>query len=388
MRNFEYKNPVKLIFGKDQTSKIASEIPAGSKVLMTYGGGSIKKNGVYDQVIEALKDFEVLEFGGIEANPEFTTLMKAVNLARENKVDYLLAVGGGSVIDGTKFISAAIPYDGDDEWDILAKSLGRKLKSAVPFGTVLTIPATGSEANSGAVVSRSEIKEKRTFGGPMFFPQFSVLDPQVVRTLPKRQIANGTADAFWHVLEQYLTYPAGAPIQDRIAEGILNTLVEVGPKVIADPNDYEAAANLMYSATMALNGQIQQGVPTDWATHMIGHELTALFGIDHARTLSIIGPNLFRVMFENKKEKLVQYGERVWNITEGTEDERAQKAIEKTVEFLESLGIQTKISDYTSDYSEASKIIADRFKERNWLGMGERQDITPEKVVEIVEMSI
>ncbi|BDD01634.1 iron-containing alcohol dehydrogenase [Persicobacter psychrovividus] len=387
MNNFEFRNPTKLVFGKDQIAQLSTLIPAGAKVLMTYGGGSIKKNGIYDEVMAALKDFEVTEFSGIEANPQFSTLMKAVELIREQSLDFILAVGGGSVIDGTKFISAAVHYQGDT-WDILSKNLGKQLEEAVPFGTVLTLPATGSEMNSGAVISRAETQEKRAFGGPLFFPQFSVLEPKVIQSLPKRQLANGIADAFTHVMEQYLTYPAGALLQDRFAEGIIQTLVEVAPKVMEDPKDEEAASNYMWSATMALNGLIQQGVPTDWATHMIGHELTALHGIDHARTLAIIGPNLYQELFELKKDKLVQYGERVWGITEGTAEERAQQAIDQTTAFYQSLGIDTKLSDYTQEYASTKATILERFQERGWSKLGDRGSVTPAVVANIIDRSI
>jgi NADP-dependent alcohol dehydrogenase len=385
MLNFEFINPTKIIFGKDQITALSKEVPAGAKVLILYGGGSIKKNGIYDQVKEALKGHETVEFSGIEPNPEYETLLKALKIIKEQNIDFMLAVGGGSVIDGTKFLSAAAVYNGDTPWDILAKSI--RTEKGLPFGTVLTLPATGSEMNSGSVINRSEIKEKRTMGGPGLFPVFSILDPQVIRSIPERQIANGVTDAFTHVLEQYLTYPANAFLQDRFAESILQTLVEVGPKVLKDPADYISAANFMWCCTMALNGLIQKGVPTDWATHMIGHELTALYGIDHARTLAIVGPNLYKYKFENKKEKLAQYGERVWNITHGTLEERAQAAIDKTVDFFHQLEIKTRLSEYTDIYSGTSDIVYNRFQERGWKGLGERKDITPEDAKRIVEMS-
>ncbi len=384
MLNFELQNPTKILFGKGQIATIAKEIPANARVLMTYGGGSIKTNGVYEQVIEALKGHEVVEFSGIEPNPTYETLMKAVEIIRTQKLDYVLAVGGGSVIDGTKFIVAAVDFEGEP-WDILAKSI--RTTKAMPFGTVLTLPATGSEMNSGAVVTRVATQEKLSMGGPGLFPKFSVLDPEVIKSIPERQLRNGIVDAYTHVLEQYMTYPANAWLQDRFAESILQTLIEVAPKILADPSNYEAAANFMWSCTMALNGLIQKGVPTDWATHMIGHELTALYNIDHAMTLAIIFPNLYRNRFDNKKEKLAQYGERVWNITEGTTEEKAHAAIERTVAWLHELGVKTRLSEYTSDYAHTGEFIEKRFTERGWKGLGERRDITPEVVKEIVEMS-
>ncbi|MEA5403095.1 iron-containing alcohol dehydrogenase [Arcicella sp. DC2W] len=384
MLNFDFQNPTKIIFGKGQIATIAKEIPADATILMTYGGGSIKTNGVYEQVTKALAGRKVIEFAGIEPNPSYETLMKAVAIMRAEKVDFVLAVGGGSVIDGTKFLVAAVDYDGDP-WEILTKPV--RTTKAMPFGTVLTLPATGTEMNSGAVITRKSTHEKLGMGGPGLFPKFSVLDPEVIKSIPKTQLVNGIVDAYTHVLEQYLTYPAGALLQDRFAESILQTLVEVAPKIIADPSDYQAAANFMWSCTMALNGLIQKGVPTDWATHAIGHELTALYNIDHARTLAIIFPNLYKVRFENKKEKLAQYGQRVWNITEGTLEEKANAAIDRTVAFLHELGVKTRLSEYTDDYAKTADFIEKRFTERGWKALGERKDITPAIVKEIVELS-
>jgi NADP-dependent alcohol dehydrogenase len=384
MLNFEFQNPTKILFGKGQIATLNKEIPQDAKVLMTYGGGSIKTNGVYEQVIAALGSRTIIEFGGIEPNPSYETLMKAVEIMRTESIDFVLAVGGGSVIDGTKFLVAAVDYAGEP-WDILRKSV-RTFK-AMPFGTVLTLPATGSEMNSGAVITRHETQEKLSMGGPGLFPKFSVLDPEVVKSIPKRQLVNGVVDAYTHVLEQYMTYPAGAWLQDRIAEGIMQTLIEVAPRIIADPSDYTAASNFMWSCTMALNGLIQKGVPTDWATHMIGHELTALYNIDHAMTLAIVFPQLYKVKFEHKKEKLAQYAERIWNVSAGTIDEKAQAGIDKTVEFLHSLGVKTRLSEYTDDFAKAGGFIENRFAERGWKGLGERRDITPSVVREIVELS-
>lgn len=385
MNNFDFQNPTKILFGKDQIATLSKEIPAKAKVLLLYGGGSIKKNGVYDQVKAALTDFNVVEFGGIPANPEYAVLMDALKVIKSENITFLLAVGGGSVIDGTKFLSAAAVYEGEDPWNIL-KNSELSLKG-MPFGSVLTLPATGSEMNSGAVITRRETKEKLVMGGPGLFPVFSVLDPQVVQSIPEKQIANGLADAFTHVMEQYLTYPTGAMLQDRFAESILQTLVEVAPKIMKNPADYNAAANFMWSCTMALNGLIQKGVPSDWATHMMGHELTALFGIDHARTLAIILPSHYTYNFENKKEKLAQYAERVWNVTEGTLDEKAKAGIEKTKTFFNSLGIKTALSEYTDDYKGTAEIIKKRFTERGWKNLGERQNVTPSDVEKIVTMA-
>ena len=387
MNNFELYNPVNYVFGKDQTQKLATLVPKNAKVLIAYGGGSIFKNGVYDQVKSALQGFEIVEFGGIEPNPRFETLMKAVQIIREHQITFILAVGGGSVIDGVKFISGAVNYEGDAIEILKKRILFTDISKVIPFGTVLTLPATGSEMNSGAVVTIEATQEKLTLGGSALFPKFSIVDPNVIVSLPKRQLQNGVVDAFTHVMEQYLTYKHDAMLQDRLAESILQTLIEVGPSVVENPSDYKLASNFVWSATMALNGLIQKGVPSDWATHMIGHELTALYEIDHARTLAIIGPNLYKVMFETKKEKLAQYGQRVWNITGNSTEEIAHKAIEKTVEFYHVMGMKTKLSENTENYKETANFIVNRFEERGWLALGEKQNITLEKVREIVEMS-
>ncbi len=385
MNNFELINPTKVLFGKGQIANLTKEIPQGAKVLMVYGGGSIKNNGIYEQVTQALKGFEVVEFGGVPANPEYAVLMDALKVIKDEHITYMLAVGGGSVIDGVKFLSAAALYQGDSPWDILKNSI--KTEVGLPFGTVLTLPATGTEMNSGSVITRKETGEKLSMGGPGLFPQFSVLDPQVVQTIPEHQLANGITDAFTHVLEQYMTYPIGALLQDRFAESIMQTLVEVAPAVIKNPANYEAAANFMWCCTMALNGLIQKGVPGDWAIHAMGHELTAMYGIDHARTLAIILPGHYHYNFETKKEKLAQYGKRIWGIQEGTTDEVAEKAIEKTVEFFHSLKIDTRLSDYTDAYEGTAEKVNARFTERGWMGLGEHKNLTPTDVEKIVALS-
>ncbi|CAM3919263.1 MULTISPECIES: iron-containing alcohol dehydrogenase [Flavobacterium] len=386
MNNFELYNPVNYVFGKGQIEQLKDLVP-NKKILIAYGGGSIFKNGVYDQVKAALPTHDVVEFGGIEPNPRYETLMKAVEIIRKEKIEFILAVGGGSVIDGVKFISAAVNYEGDAAEILRKRILFKDVSKVIPFGTVLTLPATGSEMNSGAVVTIEATQEKLTLGGSALFPVFSIVDPTVIISLPKRQLQNGVVDAFTHVMEQYLTYTHDALLQDRISESILQTLIEIGPEVVENPSDYKLASNFVWSATMALNGLIQKGVPSDWATHMIGHELTALYEIDHARTLAIIAPSLYKVMFETKKDKLAQYGQRVWNITGNSTEEIAEKAIEKTVEFFHTMGMKTKISENTENYENTADFIVSRFEERGWKAMGEKQNITPEKVREIVEMS-
>ncbi|HRV45364.1 MAG TPA: iron-containing alcohol dehydrogenase, partial [Smithellaceae bacterium] len=320
MNNFTFYNPTKILFGEGRIQDIAEEIPKEAKILMTYGGGSIKRNGVYDEVREALRGFAMEEFGGIEPNPTFETLMRCVEAARENQTDFLLAVGGGSVIDGTKFIAAAVFHEGDP-WEIVA-SYGKKAKRSLPFGTVLTIPATGSEMNNGAVVTNRALNAKLPFMHASLFPKFSVLDPTKTYTLPPEQIGNGVVDTFVHVTEQYLTFPVNGKLQDRFAEALLLTLIEEGPRALAEPKNYDVRANLMWCATLGLNGLISVGVPQDWATHMIGHELTALRGLDHGKSLAVVLPVLLKMRAREKKDKLLQYAERVWGITAGEDAAR------------------------------------------------------------------
>jgi len=383
MDGFNFQNPVKIIFGRDRLPSITSEIPKNSKLMITCGGGSIRKNGVYDKLINTLKGYNYIEFWGIEPNPVFETLMKAVEIAKAENIDFLLAVGGGSVADGTKLISAAIPFGGDP-WEIVKRRA--KPTKAVPFGCVLTLPATGSEMNCGAVITRRDTKEKLSFQSQLVFPRFSVLDPTFTYSLPTKQVANGIVDAFVHVTEQYLTFPAQAQIQDRFSEGILCTLIEEGPKTIANPTDYDARANLMWAATMALNGLIGCGVPQDWATHMIGHELTAFFGLDHAQTLAVVLPSLLLVQRDSKRQKLIQYAKRVWNINNGNEAELIESAIEKTRLFFESLGLPTRLSELGAT-EDISDVIVSRFQSRNMLPMGDSKDLSADKIREILRLA-
>jgi NADP-dependent alcohol dehydrogenase len=385
MLNFTFHNPTRIHFGKGQIKAVSSEIPKDAKVLMTYGGGSIRQNGVYSQTMDALEGRTVLEFGGIEPNPEYETLMEAVRLGREEKVDILLAVGGGSVLDGSKFIAAAIPFEGD-AWDICRESA--PVDRATPVASILTLPATGSESNPFAVISRAETSEKLAFSSPHCFPRFAVLDPETTFSLPPRQVANGIVDAFVHTMEQYLTYPANAPLQDRFAESILQTLVEVGPKTLAEPRDYDLRASFVWSATMALNGLIGAGVPQDWATHMIGHELTALYGIDHARTLAVVLPHLLRVQKQQKGEKLLQFAERVWGIRTGSSDERIEAGIRSMEQFFESLGLPTRLAKYADATGDTPSIIASRLDRRGFNKLGERQAVTPDVVRELLSLSM
>jgi NADP-dependent alcohol dehydrogenase len=381
MFDFTFHNPTKILFGKNAIELIGEEIPADARILMTYGGGSIKRNGVYERVMHALKGKPVTQFGGIEPNPRYETLIPAVELVRREEIDFLLAVGGGSVLDGTKFIAAAVPFEGDP-WDILEKRA--EVRKALPIGAVLTLPGTGSEMNGYAVITRWEKKAKLAFYSPLVYPRFAALDPQTTFSLPSRQTANGIVDAFVHVMEQYLTYPVNAPLQDRMAEAILLTLIEQAPKVFEKPTDYDTRASIMWCATTALNGIIGVGVPQDWATHAIGHEITALYDIDHARTLAIVLPGVMEVKRREKREKLLQYAERVWGIREGDEDSRIDEAIERTREFFESVGIPTRLSAYGIG-AEAVPAIVQQLRAHGMTALGEHGDITPEVAARILE---
>ncbi len=385
MNNFTFFNPTRIHFGEGQITKLAEEIPANARVLITYGGGSVKKNGVLDQVHAALAGRNYEEFSGIEPNPHYETLMKAVDIVKAKHIDFILAVGGGSVIDGSKFIAAAACYEGDP-WEILL-TYGSKIKAAIPLGTVLTLAATGSEMNSGAVITKAATQDKLFFLSPFVQPRFSVLDPKTTYTLPARQIANGVVDAFVHTLEQYMTYPVNAKVQDRFAEGLLSTLCEEGPAALANPKDYGAQANLMWTATMALNGILSTGVPTDWATHMIGHEITALYGLDHGQALAVVQTAVWKHQFAGKRAKLAQYAERVFGIRTGSEEEKARAAIEHTEAFFARMGNPVRLSAYGLGEETIEKIVA-KLVEHGHTALGERQDITPDATRAILRLAL
>lgn len=385
MQNFIFHNPAKIIFGHDQISSIGNEIPGDKTVMIVYGGGSVNRNGTLKKVRDSLKNYTVYEFGGVQANPHYETLMEAVALVKDKGVNFLLAVGGGSVIDGTKFVAAAACYDGD-AWDIV-KSYGSVVKRALPVGCVLTIAATGSEMNNVAVVTKAETKDKLFFASPYVMPQFSVLEPELTFTLPPNQTANGVVDAFVHVLEQYVTYPVNAKVQDRLAEGLLNTLKEEGPKVLTDPEDYDARANIMWAATMALNGLLSTGTPADWASHLIGQEITGLYGLDHARTLAVMIPAIWKYALADKKQKLAQYGERVWDIPASDIETMALKAIDATVAFFETMGVKTRLSDYGLG-DDIIPAVTNKLKEHGHVALGEHANITTEKVEEILKLAL
>ncbi|MEH8182850.1 alcohol dehydrogenase [Aeromonas allosaccharophila] len=378
MNNFTLHTPTKILFGQGQIAQLRAQLraqlPSDARVMITYGGGSVIRSGLLEQIRSELAGMTLFEFGGIEPNPAYETLMGAVALARAERVDFLLAVGGGSVLDGTKFIAAAAHYDmAKEPWHIL-ETVGSEVRSAIPLGSVLTLPATGSEMNMGAVITRRSSGDKVHFFSPLVMPRFAVLDPVLTYTLPERQVANGVVDAFVHTVEQYLTYPVNAKVQDRFAEGLLLTLIEEGPKALAEPHNYEVRANIMWSATMALNGLIGAGVPQDWATHMLGHELTALHGLDHAQTLAAVLPALLQAKRKQKHAKLLQYAERVWGLRSGSEAERIDDAIAATRDFFERMGVKTRLRDYGLKDLGIDTLIG-KLGEHGMTRLGEHSDI-------------
>lgn len=381
MNNFIFQNPTKLVFGKGEIARLSKLVEKDRKILMTYGGGSIKRNGVYDQVMTALEGYDIIEFGGIEANPDYSTLMKAVDICKTQDIDFILAVGGGSIIDGTKFIATAAKFEGEDAWDILSKK--SRLPKPVDFASVLTLPATASEMNNGAVISRRDRQEKLAFHNPEGYPKFSILDPDVVLTLPAKQISNGIVDIYAHTLEQYLTTCLDTKVMDRWAESLLLTLIDEAPELLSGNPSYDSRANFMLTATMGLNGFISMGVDEDWATHMIGHELTALCGLDHGETLAIVHPGVMDIMRKEKHGKLLQYARRVWNITIENEEQAIDEAIERTENFFRSIGKKTRLSEYGIG-DDVIETIVERFKQRGW-NVGEHGIVTPEKTRLILE---
>ncbi len=383
MYNFQYANPTRICFGEGQIATLPELIPVGSRLLVLYGGGSIKQNGVYEQLTQALAGREWLEFPGIGANPQYDQLMEAVALVKRERIDFLLAVGGGSVVDGTKFVAAAACFEGDDPWEILRDKA--PIKAALPLGCVLTLPATGSESNPAAVVSRGEAK--LSFYNPLVQPVFAVLDPATTYSLPPRQVGNGVVDAFVHILEQYLTFPVGGEVQDRLAEGLLQVLVDNGPRALAEPTNYQVRANLMWAASLALNGLIGRGVPQDWSTHAIGHQLTALHGLDHAQSLAVVLPSLLREQSAQKQEKLAQFAERVWHSSREDKALRIEEAIIRTEQFFQQMGVGTRLADYGLD-ARCIPGICSNLKLFGLTTLGEQQDINPDKVARILSHAL
>ncbi len=383
MYNFQYANPTRICFGEGQIASLPELIPSGSRLLVLYGGGSIKQNGVYEQLTRALEGVTWQEFSGIGANPRYELLMEAVAQVKRERIDFLLAVGGGSVVDGTKFVAAAACYEGDDPWDICGKQAS--VHKALPMGCVLTLPATGSENNPTSVVSRGDVKI--SFRSPLVQPQFAVLDPATTYSLPPRQTGNGVVDAFVHIAEQYLTFPVGGEVQDRLAEGLLQVLVENGPKALAEPTNYQVRANLMWAASLALNGLIGCGVPQDWASHAIGHQLTALYGLDHGQSLAVVLPSLLRERASQKQDKLAQFAERVWHSTREDKALRIEEAIIRTEQFFQKMGLGTRLADYGLSES-CIPAVCSNLKRVGRTALGEQQDIDPDRVARILARAL
>lgn len=385
MLNFTFHNPTKVFFGRDTIRQITGEIPNDCRVMITFGSNSARQNGALDEVQTALQGYDVTWFGGIEPNPEYETLIKGTGVAREKNINYLVAVGGGSVIDGTKFMAAAIAFTGDPFR--LLDNKGADIRRALPVGAVVTLPASGSEMNSRAIISRRNFMVKRAIMNSLLFPRFAVLDPTKTYTLPARQIGNGVVDTFVHVLEQYMTYPVGGAVQDRLAEGLLHVLIEEGPKALMHPENYDVRANLMWAATLGLNGLIGAGVPQDWAAHRLGYELTALYGLDHARTLAVLVPAMLRVRAQDKRQKLLQYAGRIWGIASGNEEERMESAIHETRVFFESMELPTRFSDCDVTNVDIDRIIR-MLEEHGMVNLGENNDVTLERMRQILELCL
>lgn len=387
MRNFEFQNPVKVLFGKEQIEKLKFLIPPNKNILMTYGVNSIKAHGVYERVIENLPCVKNLfEFGGINANPEYSVLLQAIALCKQKEIDFVLAIGGGSVIDGTKFICAGVNYPLTDKWQIL-KGQSMKISKPIRFGTILTIPASGSEVNEYAVISRKDTGEKLAFCNEKLFPEFSILEPELTYSLSNNQLINGIVDPFIHVAEQYLTTSINTPLQDGYSETIMRTLINLAPTIISGENNYNARANWMWCASNALNNYIGLGVDQDWSTHAIGHELTALYGLDHAQTLAIIAPQLWRYKKENKYKKLAQFAKNVWNVEARNPDLAIDLAICKTEMFFNNIGMKTKFSDYKVQV-DALTVARNVIKNSMNGAIGECNDISFNDIVNIINMSI
>lgn len=360
MENFIYKNPTKLIFGKDQVQQLHQELSTYKKVLLVYGGGSIKKSGLYDRVFNefSLAELDVFELGGVEPNPRISTVRKGVAICKENNIEFILAVGGGSVIDCTKAIAAGAKYEGDP-WDIVCKKT--VVKQALPFGTVLTIAATGSEMNSSSVITNWKMNEKFGWGSPLVFPQFSILDPVHTFTVPKNQTIYGMVDMMSHVIEQYFHPATNAPLQDRFCESLLLTVMETAPKLIEDLENYEHRATILYSGTVALNGSLQVGYRGDWATHNIEHAISAVYDIPHGGGLAIIFPNWMKQVLSENVARFKQFAVRVFAVDpEGkTDKEVALEGIEALRSFWNSIGAPSRLADYNIDASQL-EIIADK----------------------------
>jgi NADP-dependent alcohol dehydrogenase len=352
-------------------------------VLILFGGGSIKRNGVYDQVKAALEACEIEEFGGVEANPLYETILKAADLSRRAGVELILGVGGGSVIDAAKFLATIVHLDAPDPWDHLVAK--KPVERILPVGAVLTLPATGSESNPVSVISRHDRMLKLPFANEGARPAFAILDPSTMASLDKRQLQNGVVDAFTHVIEQYLTNPVNTPVQFGFSEALLEVLIEWGPRLV-EHNDAQSRENIMFAANQALNGLIGAGVPQDWSTHMIGHAITALYGIDHARTLSMVMPALMRYKTDGKRDMLVRYARRVWHIQEPDENKAAEQAIARTEAFFRDMGCPVRLSD-VAPIEIVPEDVVSHLERAGQTSLGERNDVRPQDVRNILALA-
>ncbi|MFS0881906.1 iron-containing alcohol dehydrogenase [Metabacillus niabensis] len=387
MDNFTYYNPTKLIFGKGQVEQLATEVPSyGNRVLLVYGGGSIKRNGLYDQVVNILKDkqIEIFELSGVEPNPRLSTVQRGVDICKNENIDFLLAVGGGSVIDCTKAIAVGAKYEGNP-WDIVTKK--HIPTEALPFGTVLTIAATGSEMNSGSVITNWETQEKYGWGSPLVFPKFSILDPVNTYTVPKNQTIYGIVDMMSHVFEQYFHHTKNTPLQDKFCESTLRTVIEAAPKLVEDLENYELRETILYAGTIALNGQLQMGYRGDWATHNIEHAVSAVHDIPHGGGLAILFPNWMKHTMSENVDRFVQMAVNVFDVEPSGKDKEAiaTEGIEKLREFWSSIGAPSRLKDY--DIGEESiDVMADKAMANGEFGNFKK--LTRDDVVAIYRASL
>lgn len=387
MESFTFYNPTKLIFGKDQIQQLPDQLPQNTKkVLMIYGGGSIKSNGVYDQVMEQLNkaEVEVLELTGVEPNPKLSTVHEGVKICKEEDIDFLLAVGGGSVIDATKTIATGAKYDGD-AWDLVTRK--ESPTDAIPFGTVLTLAATGSEMNAGSVITNWETNEKYGWGHPPFTnPKFSILDPTYTQSVPRDQTIYGMVDMMSHMFEQYFHTPTQSPVQDEMIEGVLRTVIRTAPKLLEDLESYEHRETILYAGTIALNGMLQMGYRGDWASHNIEHAVSAVYDIPHAGGLAILFPNWMKHNLNVNEERFAQLATNVFGVeAEGkTTQQIAEEGIQALRDFWTSIGAPETLRDYDISDDKFDTIV-DRAMKRG--PFGNFNKLHDEDVEKILEMS-
>jgi alcohol dehydrogenase YqhD (iron-dependent ADH family) len=389
LQNFVFHNPTKLIFGKGTLPSLKEEVPKyGKKVLLVYGGGSIKRNGIYEETMKYLReiDAEVFELPGVEPNPRLSTVHKGVEICKKENIELLLAVGGGSVIDATKAIAVGAKYDGD-VWDIITKKA--EVKDALPLGTVLTLAATGSEMNSGSVITNWETQEKLGWGSPYSFPKFSILDPTHTFTVPRDQTVYGIVDMMSHALEHYFSLAPNVPYNERMVESLLTTVIETAPKLLEDLQNYEYRETIMFCGTMALNGVINQGMRGDWATHGIEHAVSAVYDIPHGGGLAIIFPNWIRYNLDVTTPKMKQLAIRVFNVDSTGKSDRqiAEEGIDRLRQFWNSIGAPSRLADYNIDDSKL-ELMAEKAVSPAGGSLGRFKELTKRDVLEILKMCL